>query len=61
MDEVTFVVEILESEKGLLCDNFDDGSWNATLLVALDKGQEVLAEGFKYDAYMRGLRTLVAE
>lgn len=61
MDKVTFVVEVLESEKSLSSDDFDDSSGYAALLVAFNEGQQVLAKWFEDYTDVGGLRALVAE
>jgi hypothetical protein len=54
-------VEVLQAEKNLRRDDFDEGTWNPLFLVALDEGQKVLAKRFKNDADVKVLGTGMCE
>ena len=54
-------MKILETEKDLLRDTFDDTRSNTFLAILLDEGQEVFAEWLKGDAYVSCRRNRVGE
>jgi hypothetical protein len=59
MDQVAFVMEVLETEQHLFCDDSDKSTWYTFLLMSLYKRQEVLAKWFKDDANMGCFGALV--
>ena len=59
--EITLVVEILQPQENLLRYHLHKRAGNSLLLVSLDQGEEVLTEGLKYNAYMRGFGALMAK
>jgi len=59
MNEITFVMEVLQAKKDLLCDDFDKRPRNSLLLVPLYQGKQILPQRFEDDADMSGLWPLM--
>jgi len=52
VNEVAFFMKILETEKDLFDDTFNDTRSKTFPTILLDEGKEVFAEWFKGDAYV---------
>ena len=61
VNEVAFFMKILETEKDLFDDTFDDTRSKTFPAILLDEGKEVFAEWFKGDAYVGCRRDRVGE
>ena len=61
VNEVAFFMEILETEKDLFDDTFNDTRSKTFPTILLDEGKEVFAEWFKGNAYMSCRRDRVGK
>lgn len=59
VNQVTFIMKILETEQSLLGDDLDEGPRYSMLLVTFYQRQQILAKRLEYDADMGGLGSLV--
>lgn len=61
VDDAAFAVEIVEAKEDLLCDLLDQRHGDSTVVPALDKAKQVLAENLEHHAYMGAMWPLVLE
>jgi hypothetical protein len=61
MNQITFVVEVLEPKQHLHGDEFDECTWDTFLLMSFYKRQEVLPKWLKDDADMGSFESLMRE
>lgn len=59
VDDTAFSMEVVEAEQYLLCDLFDEGHGNTTMVPALDETEQVLSKDLKNHTYVGAMRSLV--
>jgi hypothetical protein len=61
VNEITLIMEILESQKDLFRHRLDKCSGNALLLVPLNQSKQIFTQGLKNDADVGRFRCLMLE
>jgi hypothetical protein len=56
MHELTLVMQVLQFEEQLACDELDERRWHAVLLAPLEQAQQVLAQRLAHDVHMHVAR-----
>lgn len=61
VDDTAFAVEVIKTEKDLLCDLLDERHGDTAVVPALDQAEQVLAEYLEHHAYVHAVRSLVVK
>lgn len=61
MDHATLSMHVVETEKDLLCDLFDEVHGNTFILMTFDETEEVFAEDFEDHADVGAILSLMSE
>lgn len=61
VDNATFAMQVVETEKDLLCDLFDERHRNTPMIPPLDQAQEVLPQDLENHAHVGAVGALVFE
>jgi len=61
VNKVTFIMKVLETKKNLFCDDLDERTWHALLLISVYECEEVFAKRFKHNTDVRCFGSLIRE